>query len=48
MFPELKASEVTSEVMQQYLRKRTPKKKIRKDLESLYASYEEIVGTKSS
>ena len=48
MFPELKASDVTSAVMQQYLRKRTPQKRRRKDLESLYALYGEIVGSKSS
>ena len=48
MFPELKASDVTSAVMQQYLRKRTPQKRRRKDFESLYALYGEIVGSKSS
>ena len=46
MFPELKASEVTSEVMQQYLRKRTPRKISRKDLEALFASYDEIAPKK--
>ena len=43
MFPELKDEELTSEVLQKYLRTRKPHPKNRKDLETLYDSYKEIL-----
>ena len=43
MFPELKDEELTSEVLQKYLRTRKPNSKKRKDLETLYDSYKEIL-----
>ena len=48
MFPKLKDSEITSEVLQQYLMERIPKPRRRKDLEILYASYDKIVVSKMS
>ena len=43
MFPELKDEELTSEVLQKYLRTRKPNPKKKKDLETLYDSYKEIL-----
>ena len=43
MFPELKDEELTSEVLQKYLRTRKPHPQRRKNLETLYDSYKEIL-----
>ena len=42
-FPELKDEELTSEVLQKYLKTRKPNPKKRIDLETLYDSYKEIL-----